>query len=96
MASCEEKLVMLRKAWGHVELVQAQVAQSGWIVWVVKNYSGKFLDTDYRINGEGLPGNPKATTRFEYMGHTDRMAISRALESLKRRGWNTRMRKIDR
>lgn len=77
----DEKLDVIRKAWGYVEVVQATLIQ-GWKVWLVKNYSGRILDEIY-WNGNGLPGNPTATKKIEYTGHTRDKAIQRAYAKMK-------------
>ena len=77
----DEKLKALRKAWGYVEVSQATVKVSCWRVWLVKNYRGKPLS---EMNGQGLPGNPKATRRVEYSGFSLNNVIGRAYHSIKR------------
>lgn len=73
----EDKLKALKKAWGYVEVVQATIQVSGWKIWLVKNYSGKPIA---QIDGQGLPGNPKAKRKIEFSGNTARDAANRAYE----------------
>lgn len=83
--SHHEKVELLRKEWGYVEVVQTTLPQSGWKVWICRNYTGKFLDRTYCINGQGLPGNPGATSRIEYQGYDERQAITGAWNGLRKR-----------
>lgn len=75
MLTDKEKLEALRKAWGYVEIVPATLRASGWKVWIVKNYAGKLIE---RMNGQRLPGNPKATRIIEFSGYTETGAITNA------------------
>jgi hypothetical protein len=76
----DEKLKILRKVWGYVEISQVTVRISGWRVWLVKNYRGKPIS---EMDGSTLPGNPKATKKIEFSGNSAKAAVDRAYRSTK-------------
>ncbi len=73
----KEKLSALKKAWGYLQISQVTLTVSAWRMWLIKNYAGKPIA---KMNGTGLPGNPKATRKLEYTGYNARQAINRAYE----------------
>lgn len=86
VVTLEEKLIALRKAWGYVE-VSASTIISSWRIWLVKNYSGKSISD---MDGQSLPGHPRAREKIEHSGSSMSSAIGTAYYSMmnkaKRRG----------
>jgi hypothetical protein len=66
------------KTWGYIEISQVTVRISGWRVWLVKNYRGKPI---MKMEGKGLPGNPKAKKKIEYSESSLKTAVGRAFRA---------------
>lgn len=83
LLTSEEKLRLLREAWGYVEVVVVRYKLSGERRYLAKNYSGQLLD-GLRPRGTALPGNPHTTQKREVTGYTPDQALTRAYWMLRR------------
>ncbi len=79
----QKRLARLKDAWGFAELIQNTHAQSGWKMYVVRNYTGPFLPKNLVVDSHGLPGNPVAIQVIEHHGWSEERAFKNALQSLK-------------
>lgn len=85
-AKKQRQLECLREAWGFAELVRTTHPQSGWTLYIVRNYTGPWLRINTPVHEHGLPGNPRATRVIEHQSCTEEGALKNALMSLRKYG----------